>query len=140
MIPFAVESHGAIGESARQLLSKLASRADDTSGHAFLQQAYAHLSVALHAANAAIALGGLQRLRVSQLSGDLPMSPGLGGYPSRRHALLSITVSYIPVVRLRILTPVTTAPDQLSHGDGAKSRADHSTRHVHIFSDTQITF
>ena len=56
------------------------------SGHAFLQQAHARLSVALHAANAAIAVGGLQRLRVSQLSGDLPMSPGLGhrAFASRR--------------------------------------------------------
>ena len=87
MIPFAMESHGAIGDSARQLLTKLASKVDSMSGHAFLQQAYARLSVALHAANASIAVGGLQRLRVQQLlvsSGDLPMSPGLGGHPSRR--------------------------------------------------------
>ena len=68
------------------VLTKLASKVDSMSGHAFLQQAYARLSVALHAANASIAVGGLQRLRLSQLmlSGDLPMSPGLGGFPSRR--------------------------------------------------------
>lgn len=56
------------------------------SGHAFLQQAHARLSVALQAANAAIAIGGLQRLRVSQLSCDLPMSPGVGprAFASRR--------------------------------------------------------
>ena len=34
--------------------------------------------------NAAIAVGGLQRLRLEQLSADLPMSPGQDGYPSRR--------------------------------------------------------
>ena len=86
MIPFAVEAHGAVGESARQLLHKLASKVDDTSAHAFLQDAYARLSVALQSANAAIAIGGLQRLRVNQLSADLPMSPGLGqrAFPSRR--------------------------------------------------------
>lgn len=41
-------------------------------------------SVALQAGNAAIAFGGLQRLRVEQLAWDLPMSPGLRGHPSRR--------------------------------------------------------
>jgi hypothetical protein len=33
MVPFAIESHGAIGDSARQLLQKLASHVDDMSGH-----------------------------------------------------------------------------------------------------------
>ena len=86
MIPFAMEAHGAVGESARQLLHKLASKVDGVSGHAFLQDAYARLSVALQSANAAIAIGGLQRLRVNQLSEDLPMSPGLGqrAFASRR--------------------------------------------------------
>lgn len=72
-----------LSDSSHSSISRYC-HADDTSGHAFLQQAYARLSIALHAANAAIAIGGLQRLRVSQMSGDLPMSPGLGGYPSRR--------------------------------------------------------
>ncbi|MDR3427768.1 hypothetical protein [Silvimonas sp.] len=86
MIPFALEAHGAIGESARQLLQKLVSHVDVMSGHAFLQQAYARLSVALQSANAAITIGGLQRLRVNQLSCDRPMSPGLGqrAFASRR--------------------------------------------------------
>jgi hypothetical protein len=79
MVPFAIEAHGAVGESARQLLHKLATTVDDMSGHAFVQDAHARLSVALQSANAAIAIGGLQRLRVNQLSADLlPMCPGLG--------------------------------------------------------------
>ena len=35
------------------------------------------LSVALQAGKAAIAFGGLQRLRTEQLAWDLPLSPGL---------------------------------------------------------------
>ena len=56
------------------------------SGHVFLQQACARLSVALQSANAAITIGGLQRLSVSQLSCDLPMSPSVGqrAFASRR--------------------------------------------------------
>lgn len=54
MIPFAVEAHGAVGESARQLLHKLATTVDEMSGVAFLQDADARLSVALQSANAAI--------------------------------------------------------------------------------------
>jgi hypothetical protein len=80
MIPFAIEAHGAVGESARQLLHKLASKVDDTSGQAFLHDAYARLSVALQSANAAIAIGGLQRLRVNQLSAD----PDVSGTRSER--------------------------------------------------------
>ena len=60
-----------------------ASKADEVFAAAFLQHACASLSVALQAANAAIAVGGLQRLRVEQLSADLPLSPGQDGYPSR---------------------------------------------------------
>ena len=45
MIPFAMESHGAVGESARRLLFKLASKVSDISAQAFLQQTYARLSV-----------------------------------------------------------------------------------------------
>ena len=77
MIPFAMESHGVVGASARRLLFKLASKVSDISAQAFLQQTYARLSVALQSANAAIMVGGLQRLRMDQLSSDLPMSPGL---------------------------------------------------------------
>ena len=62
MIPFAMESHGAVGESARRLLFQLASKVSDISAQAFLQQTYARLSVALQSANAAIMVGGLQRL------------------------------------------------------------------------------
>ena len=87
MVPFAIEAHGSLGKSARQLLHKLASKADEMSARGFLHQAYARLSIALHAANAAIAVGGMQRLRVDQLFGmcseggaDLPMSPGLGAH------------------------------------------------------------
>ena len=90
MIPFAMESHGAVGESACQLLFKLASKVSDISAQAFLQQTYARLSVALQSANAAIMVGGLQRLRMDQLSSnDLPMSPGLGHrtFPSRRRSV-----------------------------------------------------
>ena len=79
------ESYGALGRSARKLLHTLASKADEVSAAAFLQHACASLSVALQAANAAITVGGLQRLRLEQLSADLPMSPGQdGGYSSRR--------------------------------------------------------
>jgi len=84
MCAFALESYGALGQSARKLLHTLASKADEVSAAAFLQHACASLSVALQAANAAIAVGGLQRLRLEQLSADLPMSPGQDGYPSRR--------------------------------------------------------
>ena len=84
MCAFALESYGALGQSARKLLHTLASKADEVSAAAFLQHACASLSVALQAANAAIAVGGLQRLRLEQLSADLPMSPGQGGCPSRR--------------------------------------------------------
>lgn len=71
--------------SAQLRSCRIARCIGESASLAFLQQAYEHLSVALHAANASIAVGGLQRLRVSQLlsSGDLPMSPCLGGY---RHA------------------------------------------------------
>jgi len=85
MCAFALESYGALGQSARKLLHTLASKADEISAAAFQQHACASLSVALQAANAAIAVGGLQRLRLEQLSADLPMSPGQGGgCPSRR--------------------------------------------------------
>jgi len=86
MTSFAVESYGSLGVSARQLLHTLASKSDDMSGAAFLQHATASLSIALHSANARIAQGGMQRLRVEQLSADLPMSPGVGSHvrPSRR--------------------------------------------------------
>ena len=57
MIPFAMESHGAVGASARWLLFKLASKVSDISAQAFLQQTYARLSVALQSANAAIMVG-----------------------------------------------------------------------------------
>jgi hypothetical protein len=39
MCPFAVESYGGLGESARQLLNKLASKADEVTAAAFLQHA-----------------------------------------------------------------------------------------------------
>jgi hypothetical protein len=93
MIPFAVESTGAVGASARRLLHTLASRVDDMSGQAFIQQSFARLSVALQNANAAITIGGLQRLRLNQLSisGDFLMNPSLGGYPSRRRAQQHLT-------------------------------------------------
>ena len=51
------------------------------------------LSVALQAANVAIAVGGLQRLRLEQLSADLPMSPGQGGCPSGR---LAASLMFMP--------------------------------------------
>ena len=74
MIPFAIETTGAVGTSAQRLLHKLASKVDDTSGLTFIQQSYARLSVALQNANAALTLGGLQRLHLHQLSasGDSP--------------------------------------------------------------------
>ena len=40
---------------------------------------------------AAVAFGGLQRLRVAQLAWDLPMSPGLHTHPSRRRSHQHIT-------------------------------------------------
>ena len=56
------------------------------SAQAFLQHAAASLSIALQAGNAAIAFGGLQRLRTEQLAWELPLSPRTGshGHPSRR--------------------------------------------------------
>ena len=64
MCAFALESYGALGQSARKLLHTLASKADEVSAAAFLQHACASLSVALQAANAAIVVGGRQRLRL----------------------------------------------------------------------------
>ena len=102
MIPFAMESHGAVGASARRFLFKLASKVSDSSAQAFLQQTYARLSVALQSANAAIMVGGLQRLRMDQLSSDLPMSPGLGhrAFPSRRRTARHITEVHSSTVNL----------------------------------------
>ena len=88
MIPFAIETTGAVGTSAQRLLHKLASKVDDTSGLTFIQQSYARLSVALQNANAALTLGGLQRLHLHQLSasGDSLIHPDRNGYPSHRRA------------------------------------------------------
>jgi hypothetical protein len=54
--------------STRQLFHTLASKCDEMTVHAFLQHVAASVSVALQAGNAAITFGGLQRLRVAQLS------------------------------------------------------------------------
>ena len=53
-----------------------------------IQQSYARLSVALQNANAALTLGGLQRLHLHQLSasGDSLIHPDRMGYPSHRRA------------------------------------------------------
>jgi hypothetical protein len=97
-----IEAHGAVGESARQLLHKLASTVDEVSGLAFIQDAYARLSVALQSANAAIATGGLQRLRVNQLSADLPLCPGVGqrASASRRRTARRIAEAHAMPVNL----------------------------------------
>ena len=84
MTAFAVESYGSLGSEARKLLNTLASHSDEMSAEAFLHHAMASLNVALQAGNAAIAFGGLQRLRTEQLAWELPLSPGLNGHPSRR--------------------------------------------------------
>ncbi|MDR3549426.1 MAG: hypothetical protein P4M11_14365 [Candidatus Pacebacteria bacterium] len=116
-----MSARGAIGESARQLLHKLASTVDEVSGHAFLQDAYARLSVALQSANAAIMIGGLQRLRVNQLSCDLPMSPGVGqrAFASRRRTARRIAEN---TRRESTSAPPSTAPSARARSAGLLPR------------------
>lgn len=69
----------------------------------------------LQAGAAAIAVGGLQRFRVEQLGWELSMSPGLGGYRSRRRAAhrlaqvqdghLDVSATFHSAPRLGALVP-----------------------------------
>jgi len=66
MVPFAMETYGARGKQAQQLLLKLADASEELSAAAFLLHASAALSVALQCGNANIAARGTQSLRMRQ--------------------------------------------------------------------------
>ena len=85
MIPFALESYGALHQEAKALLAKLADESQEVSAEAFLAHAQACMSVALQCGNADIAARGTQQLRVRQHSGDeLPHHQhGAASLPSR---------------------------------------------------------
>ena len=62
LVPFALESYGALGTSARQLLERMSAHCTDRSPSEFLAHATRVLSVALQSGNAHVALQGVTRM------------------------------------------------------------------------------
>ena len=95
LVPFALESLGAKGTEATQLLQRMAAHSLDLSPQAFLLHATRRLSITLQSGNAGIAVQGTTDLLLQQFGGgaghhevDLPLtsstlSPGRG--PGRNH-------------------------------------------------------
>jgi hypothetical protein len=73
MVPFAVESYGAMGKQAQKLLLKLADALEELSAEAFLRHASAVVSVALQCAEGQLGARGClhlrQKLRVAHCKG-----------------------------------------------------------------------
>ena len=68
LVPFAVESHGGVGSSARKFLHQLASVGCELTAEAFLTDALIRISVELQRGNALVLQDGMQQLRVATRS------------------------------------------------------------------------
>ena len=87
LVPFAVESHGGVGDAARAFLHKLASAGCELTAEAFLIDALIRLSVELQRGNALVLQRGMQQLRLEQsvlAGGDRPIGGGTPQPASRR--------------------------------------------------------
>ena len=79
LVPFAVESHGGVGSTARKFLHQLASAGCELTAEAFLTDALIRISVELQRGNALVLQDGMQQLRVEQSAlagGDKPIGGG----------------------------------------------------------------
>ena len=83
LVPFVLETYGAHGTQARQLLQRMAPHAVDHSPEAFLAHATAVLSVALQAGNAHVAAQATAQLYLQQhRRGVAGLTSGVGSGPS----------------------------------------------------------
>lgn len=104
MVPFALESYGAKGTLAKQLLQRMAAHSLDRSPEAFLVHADRVLSAALQAGNAAIAGQGtaelhLQTLRRGRLTDEL--APAGRSHSPRKRRTGSTAVPASPLLCVR---------------------------------------
>ena len=88
LVPFAMESLGAVGSEATRLLASMSSHSTDKSPDAFLQHAHRMLSIALQTGNATVSSQGTADLLMHSIrrgGSDLPSTNELGRGPGRNH-------------------------------------------------------
>jgi hypothetical protein len=115
LVPFALESLGAVGSEATRLLASMSSHSTDKSPEAFLQHAHRMLSIALQTGNATISSQGTADLLMHSIrrgGSDLPSTNELGRGPGRNQ-----------LRRAANATAATTGFDSIIHSDYRSARA-----------------
>ena len=96
LVPFALESLGAVGSEATRLLASMSSHSTDKSPDAFLQHAHRMLSVALQTGNANVSSQGTADLLMHAIrrgGADLPSTNENGRGPGRNQQRRTATAT-----------------------------------------------
>ena len=118
MVPFVMETYGALGAEAHALLKLFARHVTEFKPRAFLRHAYTRLSVALQSGNALIAENGVHMLRLSEQRDYGAHSPSRARSSLGLRGSTGATAQQMAVRRVTVESRITAADELRRLSDG----------------------